>query len=38
MIASTSAAIGNIILNYIFIRMFGYLSAAYTTLGKQVLL
>lgn len=38
MIASTGAAIGNIILNYIFINMFGYIAAAYTTLACYILL
>ena len=32
MIATTSAAVLNIILNYVFIRMFGYYVAGYTTL------
>ena len=38
MIASTGAAIGNIVLNYIFISLFGYISAAYTTLACYILL
>ena len=38
MIASTGAAIGNIILNYIFISLFGYIAAAYTTLVCYILL
>lgn len=36
--ASTGAAIGNIVLNYIFISLFGYISAAYTTLACYILL
>lgn len=32
-VASTSAAVLNIILNYIFIRMFGYIAAGYTTVA-----
>lgn len=38
MIASISAAIINIILNYIFIGIFGYIAAAYTTLVCYVIL
>lgn len=38
MIASTGAAIGNIILNYIFISLFGYIAAAYTTLVCYIFL
>lgn len=38
MIASAGAAIGNIILNYIFITLFGYIAAAYTTLACYILL
>lgn len=32
MVASTGAALLNVILNYIFIKLFGYLAAGYTTL------
>ena len=32
MIASVSGALLNVVLNYIFIRMFGYVAAGYTTL------
>lgn len=38
MIASTGAAIGNIILNYIFISLFRYIAAAYTTLVCYIFL
>lgn len=38
MIASTGAAIGNIVLNYIFVSIFGYIAAAYTTLACYILL
>lgn len=38
MIASMIAAISNIILNYIFIKMFGYIAAGYTTLACYGLL
>lgn len=38
MIASTGAAVANIILNYIFINLFGYIAAAYTTLACYILL
>ena len=38
MLASTSAAVGNLILNYIFIQMFGYVAAAYTTLFCYIFL
>lgn len=38
MIASMGAAIGNVILNYIYIGLFGYVAAAYTTLACYILL
>lgn len=38
MIASLCAAVGNVMLNYIFIPRFGYLAAAYTTLVCYILL
>ena len=38
MIASTGAAIGNVILNYTFIGLFGYIAAAYTTLACYIFL
>lgn len=38
MIASIGAAIGNIVLNYIFISLFGYIAAAYTTLACYIIL
>jgi len=38
MIASMGAAIANILLNYIFINLFGYIAAAYTTLACYILL
>lgn len=38
MIASFCAAVGNVILNAIFISFFGYLAAAYTTLACYVIL
>ena len=37
MIASSIAAAANVILNYIFIRKYGYLAAGYTTLGCYIL-
>ena len=37
-IASTIAAISNVILNYIFIRLFGYMAAGYTTFASYLLL
>ena len=38
MIASITAAVSNVILNYIFIRMYGYQAAAYTTLASYIVL
>ena len=38
MIASISAAIVNIITNYMFIPIFGYMAAAYTTLVSHIIL
>ena len=37
MVASTICAVVNIITNYIFIKMFGFLAAGYTTLGCYIL-
>lgn len=37
MIATAASAIMNIVLNYIFIRIFGYIAAAYTTLFCYIL-
>lgn len=37
-VASAIAAVSNIILNYIFIKMFGYLAAGYTTFASYLLL
>ena len=37
MIASMIGAVANIILNYVFIKMFGYIAAAYTTLACYIL-
>ncbi len=36
-IASIIAAVANVVLNYIFIRKFGYLAAGYTTLASYIL-
>lgn len=38
MIASVVAAVSNVVLNFFFIRLFGYVAAAYTTLACYVLL
>lgn len=38
MTASVGAAVGNVLLNFIFIPAFGYLAAAYTTLACYILL
>lgn len=38
MLATTLAALMNIVLNYIFINLYGYMAAAYTTLACYVLL
>lgn len=38
MVASLTAALSNIILNYIFIKLFGYVAAGYTTLACYMLL
>lgn len=38
MIGSIAAAIANVILNYIFISLFGYMAAGYTTLACYILL
>lgn len=38
MTATTGAAVFNLITNFVFIKMFGYVAAAYTTLASYVLL
>lgn len=38
MTASMATAVGNIVLNYIFINLFGYIAAAYTTLACYIFL
>lgn len=38
MIASIFASVSNIVLNFIFIKLFGYIAAAYTTLACYILL
>ncbi|MBQ7714352.1 MAG: oligosaccharide flippase family protein [Clostridia bacterium] len=38
MFSSIIAAVSNIILNYIFIRIYGYMAAAYTTLASYVIM
>ena len=38
MIGSITAAVANIILNFVFIRLFGYMAAGYTTLFCYILL
>ena len=38
MVSTVTAAVANIVLNYIFISQFGYMAAAYTTLASYIIL